>query len=145
MTNYRRGYEKETLAMAVLEEQGYECCRAAGSHGHFDVIAWNKEHIRFIQLKREKIPTNNTYSAERKKMATSTMPANGRMELWVWGDRIGWRFIAVITNEKDFEVLQQQFIEGKKRGRKPAPPSNKKTGPKINQAKKERLTGNVPT
>jgi Holliday junction resolvase len=143
VTNYQRGYKTECVAMAMLEGQGYECCRAAGSHGHFDLIAWNTEHIRFIQLKREKIPSNNTYATERKKMSTSKMPPNGRMELWVWGDRINWRFIAVITGEKDYEVLHQLFVEGKKRGRKPLSPEKKKAGPRMSKAKKERLTGNV--
>jgi Holliday junction resolvase len=141
--NYIRGYKAEILAMAMLEEQGYECCRAAGSHGRFDLIAWNTEHIRFIQIKSEKIPTNNTYSAERKRMAESKLPPHGRMELWVWGDRISWRFIAVITGEKSYDVLHQQFIEGGKRGRKPLSPSKKKTGPQIDKKKKERLSGNV--
>jgi predicted RNA binding protein YcfA (HicA-like mRNA interferase family) len=41
VSRYAAGVEAERKTMAVLEAAGYQTARMAGSHGMFDVIAWD--------------------------------------------------------------------------------------------------------
>ena len=49
--NYMSGRRFEYQTMKILEKNGYTALRTAGSHGFADVIAFNEEHVRFIQCK----------------------------------------------------------------------------------------------
>jgi hypothetical protein len=52
VSNYESGRRAEYRCQRILEAAGYTTARMAGSHGVFDVIAWNGAHARFIQVKR---------------------------------------------------------------------------------------------
>lgn len=52
MTNYRNGSDFERKVRGSLEDDGYECVRAAGSKGKIDVVAMKPGQLLFIQIKR---------------------------------------------------------------------------------------------
>lgn len=90
MTNYTRGRTTEYKAVNELKKLGYQATRTAGSHSPFDVIAWNNQEIRFIQLKRTKThPTKQLIENAKKKMSLPNLPCVFR-ELWIWKDHEGW-------------------------------------------------------
>ena len=89
MTNYRRGRDKEFLAVRELRQQGYVAFRSAGSHSPVDVTAINKKHVRLIQIKRTKSNSPIT-KAERQAITALQVPKNTIKELWLWKDRHGW-------------------------------------------------------
>lgn len=79
--NYNRGRAREYSTMRILENCGYECIRSAGSHGMFDVIAWNKSGVRFIQIKLDCKPT----LAELEGLQECrSIPAGCTVELWTF-------------------------------------------------------------
>lgn len=55
-----RRFEYETKHL--MERQGYTTLRTAGSHGFADIIAFNQEHIKFIQCKCVKNAEKQTKS-----------------------------------------------------------------------------------
>jgi len=52
VSSYRRGRDLEYLCVRELRKAGWRGQRTAGSHSPFDVIAWNRQGIRLIQVKR---------------------------------------------------------------------------------------------
>ena len=54
ITNYAKGARLERELKAQLEKDGYTCVRAAGSHGMFDLVAWNERKVMLIQCKTRK-------------------------------------------------------------------------------------------
>lgn len=50
--NYQNGRAAEYRVVKILEATGYTAVRSAGSHGCADVIAWNTQGLRLIQVKR---------------------------------------------------------------------------------------------
>ena len=51
--NYIAGRDLEYKVMKDWNEKGYDCVRAAGSHGKFDVVAFRHDRKpEFIQCKR---------------------------------------------------------------------------------------------
>jgi len=87
--NYRRGYEIERKAVKELKELGYNAVRTAGSHSPFDVIAWNEDQVRFIQIKRSKKYKDPSKTTIKKLMQEKT-PYTASKEIWVWVDRKGF-------------------------------------------------------
>lgn len=51
--NYRKGYRKERELVNNYRRLNWISARSAGSHGPFDVFAWNpnKKEVHFIQVK----------------------------------------------------------------------------------------------
>ena len=83
MTNYQKGRAFEYRIMHDLEEVGYSVQRSAGSHGLYDVIAWNESHFRLIQAKVGKGITTD----ERNKIKDNKVPVNCIKEIWHKTDR----------------------------------------------------------
>lgn len=50
--NYVAGRSFEYARKAAWESEGYEVVRTAGSHGAYDLIAYKKDEVNFIQCKR---------------------------------------------------------------------------------------------
>lgn len=67
--------------MRILEAAGYECMRSAGSHGKFDVLAWNQSQVRFIQIKLDCKPTQVELEALR---GYDNIPVWCTVELWTF-------------------------------------------------------------
>ena len=78
-TNYRMGAHLEREAKKMLEDQGYYVIRSAGSLGLFDLVAFNKQFTRFIQVRK------NRDLSRREKDAIRLVPvAPGvKKEFWV--------------------------------------------------------------
>lgn len=94
VTRYERGRDNEYRAQRDLTAEGYTTLRAAGSHGPADVIAWNADHIRFIQIKSYD-QRQTDYGNDIAKLADLITPPNASRELWIrkkgtrgWTDRI---------------------------------------------------------
>lgn len=68
--NYRAGVRREYEAMAYLQGRGYTCTRAAGSHGLWDVIGWNRDRHIHAQVKYNCKPT----TAEMTRMVADPVP-----------------------------------------------------------------------
>jgi Holliday junction resolvase len=83
MNCYRKGRRAEHRARAILEAAGFEVCRAAGSKGPADLIAWDARSIRFVSVK------SNGYASaiEREQLALMPRPTNASVEIWRFVDR----------------------------------------------------------
>lgn len=92
--NYERGRYAEYKTMEYLRKAGFECLRTAGSHGPFDVVAWDDYNIHFIQVKRDCQPT----SKEIKKLKSMLFPKSRNItkEVWVWTTRESEPEVSVI-------------------------------------------------
>ncbi len=103
-TNYVRGREVEYKCKATLIKEGYRIIRASSSKGDFDIIAYNHERTRYIQLKRE-MKRQGSYPSVREEIrkinvplfltgifngAEVTIPLPNTKELWIWTDKLGW-------------------------------------------------------
>ena len=103
-TNYVRGREVEYKCKAALIKEGYRIMRASSSKGDFDVIAYNGERTRYIQLKRE-MKRQGSYPSVREEIrkikvplfltgmfneVEVTIPLPNTKELWIWTDKLGW-------------------------------------------------------
>lgn len=103
-TNYVRGREVEYKCKAALIEEGYRIIRASSSKGDFDIIAYNHERTRYVQLKRE-MKRQGSYPSVREEIrkinvplfltgifneAEVTIPLPNTKELWIWTDSLGW-------------------------------------------------------
>ena len=62
---YRRGARMEYKAIEDLRSEGFDAQRVAGSHGPFDIIAWNASTVRLIQVKYTSDPSRIV--AQRRK------------------------------------------------------------------------------
>lgn len=85
MTNYERGRRYEYKSIRLLETQGFECTRAAGSHGVADIIGFSAATIMLCQVKVDCNPT----PAEREQFELFPVPTNcvKLFHLWRKGAR----------------------------------------------------------
>src|SRR5262249_2036079 len=90
-----KGRRSEHKARAILRAAGYEVCRAAGSKGTVDLVAWSSTAIRFAAVK-----SGGQYLAavEREALARLPRPANATVELWRFPDRCREPLIEVLRN-----------------------------------------------
>jgi len=51
LTPYKRGRQAEYAACCLLRKRGFHAQRSAGSHGPFDIVAWNEHGVWLIQVK----------------------------------------------------------------------------------------------
>jgi len=84
MSKYTKGRSYEYKTMKILEAKGYSCTRAAGSHGIYDIIAWNDKHTIFIQVKYN----CNLIKDEKIKFLDNIIPPNSYKEVWVYYPRM---------------------------------------------------------
>jgi len=90
VTRYERGRAIEYRIQRELEAVGYYTVRTAGSHGKFDVIAWNIGGVRFIQAKSF-IKRATSAAADIDEIRQIFRPERSSAELWVWKQRAGWQ------------------------------------------------------
>jgi len=93
MTNYASGRRAEYRCQRILEAAGYTTARMAGSHGMFDVIAWNGQGIRFIQVKAG---IARLSAMDREAMTLAAVPACASREYWRFMPRQGTPEIEVL-------------------------------------------------
>jgi Holliday junction resolvase len=79
-----KGRRAEHRARAILEAAGFAVCRAAGSKGPADLVAWDAVSIRFISVK-----SGSTYASaiEREALQLMPIPSNASREVWRFPDR----------------------------------------------------------
>lgn len=80
-TNYARGRAAEYRTIRLLEAAGYTCARTAGSHGCADVIAWNAQGWRLIQVKRGR---GGISPLDRETFAQLPVPSGTLKEVWCY-------------------------------------------------------------
>ena len=71
--NYNNGRAREYQAVAELRARGYSAYRIAGSHGPWDVVAWDGTNYLYIQCKKDCLPTPE----EWHEMWANVVPPNG--------------------------------------------------------------------
>jgi Holliday junction resolvase len=93
MSTAAKGRRAEWRARDILRVAGYEVCRAAGSKGPADLIAWNGVTIRFISVK-----SGQQYASaiEREALQMLRVPPNASVEIWRLPDRCREPLIEVI-------------------------------------------------
>jgi Holliday junction resolvase len=93
MSTAAKGRRAEWRARDILRVAGYEVCRAAGSKGPADLIAWNTMTIRFISVK-----SGSKYLSglEREALQMLRVPLNASVECWRFPDRCREPLIEVI-------------------------------------------------
>ncbi len=84
MNAAHKGRRAEHRARALLEAAGFEVCRAAGSKGPADLVAWDTTSIRFISIKSG---TKYATALEREALSLLVRPANASCEIWRFPDR----------------------------------------------------------
>jgi len=84
MNTAQKGRRAEHKARAVLEAAGFSVCRAAGSKGPADLVAWDATSIRFVSVKSG---TRYASAIEREALHRMPRPANASIEIWRWPDR----------------------------------------------------------
>ena len=80
-----KGSRNERRVIKFLKELGYDCTKAGGSLGIFDIIAVNRQDIRLIQVKSNRMPAPLEMETIRD---FKNYPACGRKEVWVWHDYV---------------------------------------------------------
>lgn len=96
MTNYAKGARLERELKEKLERDGYYVIRAAGSHGLFDLIAWNFRSVMLVQCKTRK-PTKD----ELRQMYSIPSPNNFQMYWAVRKNRKEWVLIRASQGGSD--------------------------------------------
>lgn len=93
MTNYERGRQAEYRTMQLLEAVGLHCIRSSGSHGPFDVVAYDQVSILFVQVKRGDWPS----PAEMESLAAEPVPHNARKLVYRYRPRVKLPDIREVT------------------------------------------------
>jgi Holliday junction resolvase-like predicted endonuclease len=88
---YAKGRRLEYKSMAMLACEGYRCLRTAGSHGEFDLLAFQPDHILLVQVKGNTKPSKS----EIAKIRAFRCPSNCYKEIYIWKD-----------GQKDVEILE---------------------------------------
>ena len=83
MNAAHKGRRAEHRARALLEAAGFAVCRAAGSKGPADLVAWDTTSIRFISVKSG---TKYTTAIEREALQLLLRPANASVKMWRFPD-----------------------------------------------------------
>jgi hypothetical protein len=80
MNSKAKGTYNERKTINLFEKQGYKTIRAAGSKGDWDIIAWNHQHILFIQVKTRDWPGTE----EMERLKQSPCPPAGKKLIYRW-------------------------------------------------------------
>ena len=90
------------MARDLLKSDGYQVIRTAGSHSPVDLVAWRShDSLLFIQARRTRSPINRssvakTYQDDLAALRKIPRPHNAMIQFWLWNNRQGWRFFAVM-------------------------------------------------
>ena len=76
---YGRGRAAEHRARVTLEAAGYTVVRSAGSRGPADLVAWNAQGWRLIQVKRGR---DGISPLDRETFAQLPVPSGTLKEVW---------------------------------------------------------------
>jgi Holliday junction resolvase len=99
--NYLAGYKAERRAVNYLKKEGYTIIRSGKSRTPVDLVAFNAEKIRLIQIKSTKEKKIPSYNEDIQALQDMKIPENATIELWVWESSVGWHFLPVPRKEKN--------------------------------------------
>ena len=77
--NYDRGRAAEYRARTTLEAAGYTVVRSSGSRGPADLVAWNAQGFRLVQVKRGR---DGISPLDRETFAQLPVPPGTLKEVW---------------------------------------------------------------
>ena len=83
MNTASKGRRNEHRSRALLESEGYQVTRAAGSKGAWDLVGVSAAGFVLLQVKSNRSPS----PAERQALALFPCPPNCRRLIHVWRDR----------------------------------------------------------
>lgn len=83
MNAKRKGTRNEHRSIALLEADGYQCTRAAGSLGAWDIVGIGSVDIVLVQVKTGRWPG----TVEMETMKLFPVPANCRKLVHRWEER----------------------------------------------------------
>jgi Holliday junction resolvase len=84
MNRKQKGNRQEHRTMKLLETAGYQCTRAAGSLGAWDVIGIGPTDVVLVQVKSNEWPR----SAEMETLRSFSVPPNTKRLIHRWRDRM---------------------------------------------------------
>ena len=84
MNGSGKGARAERRARHLLEGRGYTVVRSAASKGPVDLVAWNGDGLKLVQVKSGQARPS---AAERAAFLLVCIPANATREFWVFRDR----------------------------------------------------------
>jgi Holliday junction resolvase len=84
MNAKRKGARAERRAIGLLEAAGYQCTKAGGSLGVFDIIAIGPHDVKGVQVKAG---TARCRPLERAQLQRLPVPATVSKEIWRFPDR----------------------------------------------------------
>ena len=85
MNAKRKGSRNEHKTIALLEKQGFSCCRAAASLGAWDIIAVSPARVLLVQVKSNRRP--GRAEMDRLRVFKAPMCCVAK-QLWIWKDRV---------------------------------------------------------
>lgn len=105
-TPYTAGRRAEYAAIKQLRQEGYAAVRTAGSHGPFDIVAWNTQRVILIQVKKVKAPLDIKPALAKAKaeMWTGRLPVFKHLVLEIW-----------IRYDGHFYIFSPPFISSDRR------------------------------
>ena len=107
------GAEKEQLAVAYLQEQGYEiiACNFVCRQGEIDLIARKSPYLIFIEVKYRK--SNRFGSAEEAVTMKKQMRIQKAAQYYLYKEKIPQntpcRFDVVAINQEQIELIENAF------------------------------------
>jgi len=75
---YEKGRRIEYQVKKRLQAQGFNVLRVAGSKGLYDLVAWNKDQVLFIQVKSTRQRRN-----ERDLILQDLVPESVIKQVWI--------------------------------------------------------------
>lgn len=94
--NYANGRRREYEAISYFEDRGYTAVRTAGSHGLFDVIAWNGEQHIHAQVKKDCKPSAEEFA----QLRAATVPPNTFKVVMIYRKRQKVEILPVVSPER---------------------------------------------
>lgn len=91
MTQYTKGRTIQYKARDELKKEGFSVNTSARSLGVFDLVAWSKYTVRWIQVKSCSEKFFYPDPIELQEFEKEEIPCGYDKEFWIWFKRKGWR------------------------------------------------------
>ena len=103
---YKKGYMAERKCIDILRNKGFYYVRSGGSFGPVDIVAFNDEWAKLIQVKSEKniCDIEKRFKKDIALLLGVRAPSNFCKELWVKFPRVNFVVFDVDTGTKRIEV-----------------------------------------
>jgi hypothetical protein len=105
ISRYSKGRRREYQTIDWLQERGFECVRAAGSKGVFDIVAFSFATVLLVQVKCNRKPSGD----ELLDMLAVPAPENARRLVFVWTDGIARPKIGEVSVSGELLNVGREF------------------------------------